>query len=97
MTASAAGPCTPAYAGLTRHGVSTTSGTCLYPRVRGADPFGIVIVLGLGPSTPACAGLTSTPQPTSCATSIYPRMRGADEMHTTGPFTDQPLPPRTRG
>lgn len=37
MTASAAGPCTPAYAGLTRHGVSTTSGTCLYPRVRGAD------------------------------------------------------------
>lgn len=36
-TTSAAGPCTPAYAGLTRHGVSTTSGTCLYPRIHRAD------------------------------------------------------------
>ena len=97
MTASAAGPCTPACTGLTSAGSVSTSPGRLYPRVRGADSGAKGVERGGVPSTPAYARLTLWRSRSPSSWRLYPRVRGADVKSKPCTALALPLPPHTRG
>ena len=88
---------TPAHAGPTRRGRSTSCPSSLYPRARGADGAPGEDGQAHPASTPAHAGPTIHGADILSTRRLYPRARGADSATSPSTCSPPPLPPRTRG